>query len=234
MKVEIWSDVMCPFCYIGKRKFENALTEFKHDKIEIEWKSFQLMPNLKTRPDRNLDKFLSEEKGISLEQAASMNTQVTQMAKTVGLNFDFDKAIPANTFKAHLFLHFAKAQRKQNEAEEILFKAYFTKGKNIDEISVLLELGKELGLNTEELKTDLESEQYAEAVRFDIYEAQQIGVRGVPFFVLDRKYAVSGAQESSTFLEILEKSFKEWEIQNAKSKLEINSGNSCSIDGECD
>lgn len=235
MKVEIWSDVMCPFCYIGKRKFENALSQFEQkSQIEIEWKSFQLMPELKTEAGRNLDQFLSEEKGISLEQAATMNTQVTQMAKDVDLNFDFDKAIPANTFKAHQFAHFAKANGKQNEAEEKLFQAYFIEGKNVDDTATLLDLANELGLNIDELKTELESEKYVEAVRFDIYEAQQIGVRGVPFFVLDRKYAVSGAQESSSFLEILEKSFDEWQNENPEKKLNITNGDSCSIDGECD
>src|SRR5688500_16867156 len=127
MKIEIWSDVMCPFCYIGKRKFETALAKFPDkDKVHVEWKSFQLAPELKTTPDQNINDFLAEHKGISREQAAAMNNQVSQLAKQVGLVYNLDKSIPANTFNAHQFTHFAKQYGKQNEAEEILFRSYFT------------------------------------------------------------------------------------------------------------
>lgn len=234
MKIEIWSDIMCPFCYIGKRKFETALQQFPHkDKIEVEWKSFQLMPDLKTVPGRNLDQFLADEKGMPIEQAKAMNNQVVQIAKQIGLNYDFDRTIPANTFKAHQFTHFAKANGKQNEAEEALFYAYFIEGKNIDELSTLLDLGKEIGVDTEVLKTALESGSYADAVRTDIYEAQQVGVRGVPFFVFNRKQAVSGAQESGTFLEVLNKTYSEWRKENPEIALEVINRQSCTPDGEC-
>ncbi len=201
MTIEIWSDVMCPFCYIGKRKFETALTQFNHrSNIDIVWKSFQLAPDLKTNPNKNIHQFLAEHKNISLEQAKDMNDQMAQIAKQVGLQYDFDKAIPANSFNAHRFSHIAKQHGLQNDAEERLFKAYFTEGKNIDNISTLVQLGFEIGLDAEETKTILESDQYATDVHQDIYEAQQVGVRGVPFFVFNRKYAISGAQESETFL----------------------------------
>jgi predicted DsbA family dithiol-disulfide isomerase len=226
---------MCPFCYIGKRRFENALEQFHNkEKISVEWKSFQLIPGLKTEGDKNADEFLAEQKGVSIEHARAMNGHVSQMAQDVGLNFNFDKAIPANTFNAHRLIHFAKTKGKQTEAEEILFRSYFTEGKNIDDYPTLVALGKEIGLDIEELNAALKNGRFAENVQKDIYEAQQIGVRGVPFFVFNRKYAVSGAQASEIFLEVLQKSFAEWQTENAKPKLEVTEGKVCTPDGECD
>ena len=122
IKVEIWSDVMCPFCYIGKRKFENALSQFAHkDEVEIEWKSFQLDPTIVTDASKTVHQFLAERKGISPEQARQMNDRVTNMAKEVGLTYHFDKAIVANSFDAHRFSHLAKQHGVQNESEEVLF-----------------------------------------------------------------------------------------------------------------
>jgi len=210
MTVEIWSDVMCPFCYIGKRRFEVALSQFQHkEEVQIIWKSFQLNPQLKAEPGKNLNQFLAEHKGISLSEAEGMNAYVIQLAKQVGLTYNLDKAVVANSFNAHRFAHFAKRQDLQNEAEETLFKAYFTDGRNIDEDATLLALGVEIGLDAGELKTALENGSFANDVRADIYEAQQVGVRGVPFFLFDRKYAISGAQEVATFSSALEKSFAE-------------------------
>jgi predicted DsbA family dithiol-disulfide isomerase len=199
---------MCPFCYIGKRRFEAALAQFKNaDDVEIEWKSFQLSPGIKTDPGKSIHQYLAEHKGISIEQAKALNDRVTQMAKEVGLVYNFDKAIPANSFRAHRFSHMAKQHGLQDKAEELLFRSYFTEGKNTDDVPTLVELGREIGLDPAEVTRMLESEQYAEEVKHDISEARQIGVSGVPFFVFNRKYAVSGAQESKVFVEVLEKSF---------------------------
>ena len=233
MKVEIWSDVMCPFCYIGKRKFESALEQFNHSSnIEIIWKSFQLAPDMKTDPTKNIDEYLATHKGMSIQQAKELNNQVSQRAKQVGLEFNFDKAIVANSFNAHRFSHLAKQHSLQNEVEERLFAAYFTEGKNTDDIQTLIQIGNEIGLDASEVKKVLKGNSYAEEVKADIYEAHQLGVRGVPFFVFDRKYAVSGAQESPVFLNTLEKSFGEWKNENASS-LEVIEGESCSPDGDC-
>lgn len=211
MKVEIWSDVMCPFCYIGKRKFENALKQFSNSgNVEIEWKSFQLSPHMKTAPDKSVHQFLSEHKGISLAQATSLNDRVTEMARQVGLDYRFDKAVPANSFKAHRFTHFAKKKDVQGKAEEALFNAYFTEGKNIDDTITLMKLGEEIGLDPLETKQVLESDEYSNEVRHDIHEAREIGVNGVPFFVFNRRYAVSGAQDPEAFLQVLKKSYDEW------------------------
>ncbi|MCW3071084.1 MAG: oxidoreductase [Bacteroidetes bacterium] len=206
MKVEIWSDIMCPFCYIGKRKFEKALEQFEHKgDVEIIWKSFQLNPDMETDPGRNINQYLAEIKGWSLEQAKEMNGRVTQMAEAVGLKYDFDKAIVANSFDAHRLIQLAKTKGKGDLAEERLFKAYFTEGSNIADKETLSAIGTSIGLEPEEVKEVLDSDKFAENVQEDLNESQQIGVRGVPFFVFDRKYAVSGAQESDAFLEVLRK-----------------------------
>jgi len=210
MKIEIWSDVMCPFCYIGKRKFEAALEQFENKaNVIVVWKSFQLNPAMKTDPSKNITSYLAEIKGWSLEQAKEMNTHVTNMAKEVGLHYDFDKAIVANSFDAHRLIQLAKKHGKGDEAEEQLFKAYFTEGKNTDDHSTLIEIGISIGLNEIEVKQVLASDQFSDDVRKDIIEAQQIGVRGVPFFVVDRKYGVSGAQPTEVFLETLTKAWAE-------------------------
>ncbi|MFV0604228.1 MAG: DsbA family protein [Niabella sp.] len=235
MKVEIWSDVMCPFCYIGKRKFEAAMKQFEdNNHIELIWHSFQLSPDMETQPDKSIHEYLAEHKGMPFEQAKQMNEQVSQMAKQVGLTYNLDKSVVANSFNAHRFTHFAKANGKQNEAEEVLFRSYFTDGKNIDDYPTLIQLGAEIGLDSVALKTALENGSFAEGVNADIFEAQNIGVRGVPFFVFNRKYAVSGAQETSAFLETLQKSYAEWRKENPETKLEIIEGNVCTPEGKCD
>ena len=235
MKIEIWSDIMCPFCYIGKRRFEEALANFegKND-VEIEWKSFLLSPELKTDPNKNIHEYLAEHKNISLEEAKGLNDYVTNMAAQVGLTYNFDKAIPANSFNAHRFLHFAKKHDKQNEAEERLFKAYFTEGKNIDDAQTLLFLAIEMGLDANKLADAMNNGEFTNDVIADINEAQQLGVRGVPFFVFNRKYAVSGAQESEAFTQTLEKAFEEWQASQPKTSFETIKGESCDIDGNCD
>ncbi|MBK8368585.1 MAG: DsbA family oxidoreductase [Bacteroidetes bacterium] len=210
MNVEIWSDVMCPFCYIGKRKFENALAKFpQKENINIIWKSFQLDPTTVTDTSLNTIDNLAEKKGWSKQQAQETTAQVTNIAKQVGLDFHFEKAVVANSFDAHRLSHLAKKYGKQNDLEEKLFLAYFTEGKNTADHSTLLQIGKDIGIPEQEITAVLNSDTYANDVEQDITEAQQIGVRGVPFFVLDRKYAVSGAQESETFLGALTKAYEE-------------------------
>ena len=216
MQIEIWSDIMCPFCYIGKRKFEAALSQFEgRDDVEIIWKSYQLSPDMVTDSCKNINQYLAEHKGISLQAAAHMKAYVTDMAAKEGLTYNFDKTVVANSLKAHQFAHFAKLYGKQDEAEEKLFLAYFTEGKNMDDDDVLIQMAAELGLDTSALKLALENGIYAEQVIADIKEAEQIGVRGVPFFVFDRKYAVSGAQDSKVFLQTLEKAHAERESVKA-------------------
>jgi predicted DsbA family dithiol-disulfide isomerase len=227
MKVEIWSDVMCPFCYIGKRKFENALAQFpQKDNIEIEWKSFQLNPELVGSSGQSIHEYLAERKGWTLDYAKQLNNQVTGMAAEVGLEYNFDKAVVANSFDAHRFAHLAAKHGLGDAAEESLFKAYFTEGKDISDREVLAELGAGIGLDAEEVRSTLSSNTYAREVQQDIAEAAALGARGVPFFVIDRKYAVSGAQPEDIFLKALQQSF------NEQAATDSN-GNTCSIDGDC-
>jgi len=235
MKIEIWSDVMCPFCYIGKRHLESALTElpFKND-IEIDWKSYQLSPDYKNVDGESLYDYLSRSKGISLEQAKQMTTQVSQMANNVGLNIDFENNIPANSFNAHRLIHFAASKGKQDEAEEILFKAHFIDNKDIDQLEVLLAIAAELGLDQTETKSVLESDAFTEEVRFDIYESQQLGVRGVPFFVMDRKYALSGAQPVEAFKQAITQGYNDWKVAQENSslkRLNTTKDNTCDENG---
>lgn len=222
LKIEIWSDVVCPFCYIGKRKLEAALADFKHAaELEIIWKSYQLSPEMKTIPGKSIHQYLSEHKRIILSEATAMNNQVAGRAKNVGLQYNFDKAIPANTFMAHRFSHLARVQGVQNEAEEKLFSAYFTEGKNIDDVDTLVQIGVEIGIDAGLVKNTLEGDEFADAVRNDIQEAFSLGLRGVPFFVFDRKFAVSGAQDSQVFLNTLEKAYESWKKENPVFRIDI-------------
>lgn len=235
MKIEIWSDIICPFCYIGKRKFEAALDQFNDkEQLQIIWKSFQLMPELVTAPDKSLDEVLAEAKGLPLQEAHKMNVQATAFAKEAGLHYHMDKVIPANSLKAQQLVHFAKNKDKQNEAEEVLFRAYFTDGKNIDDMQTLISLGTEIGLDPQLLKTALQEGTFAKDVLSDIHEAQQIGITGVPFFVFNRKFALSGAQPSAVFVEALKKSFQDWQAENNSTDLDIVEGKTCSPDKGCE
>lgn len=235
MKIEIWSDVMCPFCYIGKRNFETALEQFSNKNgIEVEWKSFQLDPSLPEVQDSNYTDYLMVSKGLGRPQVEGMLNNVTQMAKGVGLEYDFDRAVMVNSFKAHRVLQLAKTRGLGDAAEERLFRAFFTEGRNIADDDTLLELGKEAGLNETEIRSSLSDERYSDMVKQDIQEARAIGVTGVPFFVFNRKYAVSGAQPPQAFLQTLEKAYTEWREANPEIKIEVTKGQSCSIDGVCD
>ena len=201
MKIEIWSDIMCPFCYIGKRQLESALAEFPNDDFEIEWKSFQLDPTIEPQSGKDVYMFLAERKGISVEQSIEMHKGVTERAKSVGLDYHFDKAVISNSLTAHRIIHLAKSKKLGDEMEEIFFKAYFSDGKDLNDDQTLIELGTSAGLNSDEVKEVIDNKDlYLKDVKADIKEAQEIGVQGVPFFVFDRKYAVSGAQPVEAFV----------------------------------
>ncbi|WP_048921821.1 DsbA family oxidoreductase [Rufibacter radiotolerans] len=206
MKVEIWSDVVCPFCYIGKRRFEKALENFQgKEEVEVIWRSFQLDPDLKPVPGQTLHEYLGKRKGTTAAEGKKMNDYMTGIAKEVGLAYDLDNAVINNTFLAHRLLHHAKKQGLQDAMKERLFAAYYTQGKDVGDLETLVQLGEEVGLDGAGIREALQSEAYAQEVRQDMQEAQQIGVQGVPFFVFNSKYAVSGAQPSELFQEVLEK-----------------------------
>lgn len=211
MKIEIWSDIVCPFCYIGKRRLEEALADFKHaDKVEVVWKSFQLDPNQVTNPNISVVEDLARKKGWTLEYASDASESVADMAAEEGLFYDFDKAIPANTFNAHRLLQFAKTKGLGSVLKEALLRAYFMDGKNVDDTETLLTLADENGLSTDKTREVLSNPTtYRNEVLEDINEAKDLGISGVPFFVIDRKYGISGAQPLSVFANTLQKAWVE-------------------------
>jgi predicted DsbA family dithiol-disulfide isomerase len=210
MEIKIWSDVRCPFCYIGKRKFETALAQFENkDDVKITWKSFELDPTLQTMEGVNIYDYFAESKGIQRAEAVDMFNNVTGIAREVGLNFNLEESVLANSFKAHRLIQLAKTRNLGDEIEEVLFRIHFTEGKNIDDDTVLISAGQAIGLEEKVIKAMLDSDDFESEVRIDQLEAQRIGIRGVPFFVFDDKYAVSGAQAPEVFLETLEKAWIE-------------------------
>jgi len=224
---------MCPFCYIGKRRFEDALAQFEHkDKVQVEWKSFQLNPDLVTDTTLTTAEYLADRKGFPLDHAIELQNNVTEMAAEVGLTYNLDKAVVANSFDAHRFAHLAKQKGLGDEAEEALFKAYFTDAKNIADYEVLAQLGSSIGLDAQEVHHTLSGNKFAIDVNKDIAEAAQLGINAVPFFVMDRKYGVSGAQAVPVFLQTLEKAFDDWHATHQPA-LDIVDGESCGIDGDC-
>lgn len=232
LNIQIWSDIMCPFCYIGKRRIEEALQNFKHkDSVTIEWKSFQLDANFIAAPDDNIIDHLAEKYRKDTDWAQTMIDNMTQNAKNAGLDFHFEKAVLANSFHAHRLLHLAKKYNLANELEELLFKAYLTDGKNVNDLDTLSKLGKEVGIDSEEIKQVLESNEYTKEVQQDIEQAQSIGVQGVPFFVFDNKYAISGAQPATTFLQTLERVWQEGNFDSKVTMVNTTKENSCDIDG---
>lgn len=233
MEIKIWSDVRCPFCYIGKKKFEDALEQFpQKDQVKIIWKSFQLDPNLKTDEKTSTIEYFVKSKGVSPEQAKQMLSGAAQMGADEGLTLDFENSVLANSFNAHRLIQMAKTKGLDNEIEEALFKAHFEEAKNIDDKSALITTGTSIGLEPLEIEKMLDSDDFSYEVKQDEMEARNIGVSGVPFFVLNDKYGISGAQSSEAFLQNLEKAWEEFSKE--KNGLEMTEGDSCSTDGTCD
>ncbi|MGF7032500.1 putative DsbA family dithiol-disulfide isomerase [Paenibacillus mucilaginosus] len=232
MKVEIWSDFMCPFCYIGKRHFEEALEQFPHrEQIDVIFRSFELDPQSERDVNFDVHDMLAIKYGMSREQAIANNQRVGASAQAAGLAFNFEGIVLTNTFDAHRLTHYAAEHGKGNELAERLFRAYFTDGKHLGDHEVLASLAAEVGLDAAAAAAVLRSGEFADHVRADEQEASQLGVRGVPFFVIDRKYAVSGAQPSSVFLDTLNKAWSE------ASPLQVvgggEGGGACGPDGYC-
>lgn len=234
LKIQIWSDVMCPFCYIGKRKLEEALEHFENkDAITIEWKSFQLDPLTKYQPgDTTVDR-LAKKYARDSNWAMTMIENVTQQAKSVGLDYHFEKLILANTLNAHRLSHLAKKYNLGNAFEELLFKAHFTQGLNIDDKATLTQIALEAGLQTEEIEAVLNSDAYINEVEQEMNEAQSLGVNSVPFFVFDGRYAVTGAQAPEVFLNTLQKAWEDGGFDAMADLQNTTIENSCGTDG-CD
>ena len=204
MRIEIWSDYMCPFCYIGKRRFEEALESFPHkDQVEVIYRSYELDPNEPRDTDQTTYDSLAKKYGMSVQEAKSMTENVVAQARTVGLSYDFDVIKPTNSFDAHRVTHYAAEQGKAKEMTEVLFSAYFEKGEHIGSREVLIRLAGEVGLDPKQAAKMLEESTYSEEVRSDEKQGADLGIQGVPFFVIDRKYGISGAQPLQVFTDAL-------------------------------
>lgn len=216
MLIEVWSDIACPFCYIGKRRLSAALDAFEHrDEVEVLWRSYQLQPQLVTDPSISIAEYLASSKRMHPDQVAQMNQRVRQMGEADGIAFDFARVVVANTFNAHRLLQFAQAQGLGDAMKDRLLRANFTEGANVDDVTTLQRLGEEAGLSASAVQELLASDGYADEVRRDIAEARQLQISGVPFFLLDRAYAISGAQEGALFTQAIERAHGEWRAQQS-------------------
>ncbi|MEX2462393.1 MAG: DsbA family oxidoreductase [Paenibacillaceae bacterium] len=210
MKVEIWSDYVCPFCYIGKRRFETGLQQFLNkEAVEVVYKSFELDPNARRDGNPSAHDMLVAKYGMAREQAIESTNQITQQAKVFGLDYYMDRTIQTNTFDAHRLTHFAASKGKHAEMTERLLKAHFTDTLHLGNHDTLADLAVEIGLDRAEALRVSKNGEYADDVRANEQEANQFGVRGVPYFVINCKYAISGAQPSEVFLEALQKAWNE-------------------------
>ena len=208
MRVEIWSDVVCPWCYVGKRRFEAALRRFDHrDEVQVSWRAFELDPAAPPRRERDYPGHLAAKYGVSVAEAQAMIDRMTEMAAATGLDFRFDMAQPGNTFDAHRLTHLAAEHGLQDAMVERLLSATFAEGQAIGERDALVRLAADVGLEPGEVAAALASGAYASAVRADEDEAAALGIRAVPFFVVDRTYGVSGAQSPEVLLGVLERAW---------------------------
>jgi predicted DsbA family dithiol-disulfide isomerase len=209
LTVEIWSDVVCPWCYVGKRRFEHALEQFAHrDDVELTWRSFQLDPSAPPERAHSGAEHLAAKYGMSVEQAQETNAQMTELAAGEGLEYHLDRTRGGNSFDAHRLIHLAAAHGLQDAMKERLMRAYFTEGEPVGDRDTLLRLAAEVGLDAGEARTALAGEAYADTVHADEELAARIGIRGVPFFVLDRRYGVSGAQPAELLLQALDQAWE--------------------------
>ena len=205
LTIDIWSDIACPWCYIGKRHLEQGLAALGDDapEVRIEFHSFELAPDTPVDFAGSEVDFLVGAKGLPRERVLEMLDRVTGVAAEAGLTYDFGRLQHTKTLKAHELLHFAKAHGRQLELEERLFQAYFPAGAHVGRVDELVRLAEEAGLDGSAARDALESGRYADAVQQDIAQARELGISGVPFFVLDGKYGVSGAQPPEVFAQAL-------------------------------
>lgn len=226
MKIEIWSDIACPWCYIGKRRFERALELLPESpEIEVLWRSFELDPTAPTAVDQSLDEILSRKYGMSLSQARQMQERITAVATEEGLNFRFEAFKPGNTFTAHRLIHFAHTEGKQDAMKERLLLANFTEGASMADQDALTRAAADVGLETEAVREVLSTDAFAREVRADEERAREIGIHGVPFFLINEEYGISGAQPAEVFTNLLAR------IQNQSPDPRAKHGPGCDDQG---
>ncbi len=229
MKIEIWSDFACPFCYMGKARFEQALNQFEHrDQVEVTYKAYQLDPNAPKEMTKPAHVAFAESHGMTADQAKQKFSMISENAKTAGLTYDYDKIQMTNTFDAHRLAKYASEKGLEDKLTTRLMKAYFTDGLNLSDINTLVKLAVEIGLDEKESKAVLTLNKYGDVVTKQINEGRQIGVQGVPFFVINRKYGLSGAQQTTYFLQALRQI---WTEENPLQTM--GEGETCQDEGEC-
>jgi predicted DsbA family dithiol-disulfide isomerase len=231
VNVEIWSDIACPWCYVGKRRFEAALAGFEHrDEVNVTWRSFELDPAAPRERAVDGATHLAEKYGTSREEALAMHARMTDVAAGEGLDFRFDLARGGNTFDAHRLIHLAAAHGAQDAMKERLMRAYLTEGELISDAATLARLAADVGLPPDEVRDTLSGDRYAAEVRADERTAQQLGIRAVPFFVVDRAIGASGAHPPDQLLELL----RQARAQNPPISVAAAGGETCAADGSGD
>lgn len=229
MKLEIWSDIACPWCWVGKRRFERALANFQErERLEVTWRSFELDPGAPRVQAGSQAELLARKYRVPLERAREMNANMAAQGAKEGIEFDFDRVRMGSTFDAHRLIHFAAEHERRSEMVERLFRAYFTEGASLGDQEVLAELAADVGLDAGAAREALESGAFADAVRADEARAQGFGITGVPFFAIDERYGISGAQPPEVILGALEKALSE----AAPAEAHAHGADGCE-DGSC-
>lgn len=208
LRIEVWSDIVCPWCYIGKRRLERALASFEHaDEVELVWRSFQLDPDFAQGVSEPVHESLAKKMNAPREQVVAMTEQVRQVAAQEGLEYDMEGGVMVNTFDAHRLTHLAREHGLGDVAHERLMRAQLVEARVLNDVDTLVELAGQIGLDTERARTVVEGQEYADQVREDIEEARRLGANGVPFFVFDRALGVSGAQPLDVFSSALDQAY---------------------------
>jgi predicted DsbA family dithiol-disulfide isomerase len=229
MHVEIWSDIACPWCYVGKKRFEAALAAFEHaDDVTVTWRSFELDPGAPAERDVSHAELIAAKYGRTLEEVAAMDAQLTAVAAAEGIDMRLAKSRSGNTFDGHRIVHLAAAHGLQHEMEERLFRAYFTEGALISDHDALIALAAEVGVPEAEARAVLLTERYAEEVRDDERAAQSAGISAVPCFVIDRRFGASGAQPPEELLRFLRHG---WAQREPAPVTTMGDGDACGPDG---
>lgn len=231
MQVEIWSDVVCPWCYLGKRRFESALRRFERSAdVDVRWRSFELDPSAPPVRDGDPVRRLADKYGMSRAQAEANNERLTSLAAAEGLEYHLDRVRSGNSFDAHRLLHLAAERDMQDSLKERLFRGYFTETEAIGDRDTLVKLAVDIGLDENEVRDVVESERFGDAVRADEQQAAAYGISGVPFFVIDGRYGVSGAQPADVLLDALRRAAAD---EKPLTVIEPDADASCT-DESCD
>ncbi len=237
MKIEMWTDIMCPYCYIGKIHYERAIQQFKHaDEVELEIKSFQLSTDM---PDKGkgypVVDYLVNKAGYPKENIDQMFDNIERLASNAGIKSNLRNSVAANTLDAHRLIKLAAKTEKESEVVYLISKAYFEEAKDYSDIELLVNIGIQAGIDEQEIREMLNSDTFKAEVKQDIKEANELNIDTVPTFLFDRKYAIVGSESVSTFLDTLNKAYINWTLSNSSNvNIDVTKGKSCSIDGVCE